>query len=411
MQHMEHLIRRKWLDTALIYSCEHTPISLICFERILDLCAYVNDQHISARLGKIIFHLMNRVKSFSREGSLELHDLLAPGYLKARAFHYVIKKNNIDWVEQCMSGAENSRLLTEDYGELIHHAVFWGAGRVLAHLCKKPMTMTITMKQSCWAPRIFFHYFENRSGNSPVNRYSTQEHKEIIGQLLLRGAKINDQSEPAIEQVFKTNLRSSNKAELSDFLLNLGATLNDCNPRKSMQNLLTIAIQKRDLESVKYLVQKARAENGYDIEYMQEDNYNVACEKCLHEWQKTKRQNDSKTELLFFLVRYAKTLKPNFLERLLTSSKIREKPEVVEHLIKHHLEHLIKHHRTGMISYSTWDWSGVAESEIHEYLKKHFANEFAETVLLGVKPRLNQRSFLRFLNEDNFITIFKCLFG
>lgn len=403
MQNVEHLIRRKWLETALIYSYENTPMSLIYFERILDVCAHVNDEHTSARLGKIIFNLMNRVKSFSGQRSLELYDLLAPGYFKTRAFHYVIKTNNIDWVEQCMSGAENGRLLTEDYGELIHHAVFWGAGRVLAHLSKMPITGTITMKQSCWVSRIFFHYFDKKSENSPVNCYSTQEHKEIIGQLLLRGAKINDQSEPAIEQVFKSNLTSRKKAEISDFLLDIGATLNDCNPRKSMHNLLTIAIQKRDIDSVKYLIHKARAEDGYTIEYMEVDNYNIACEKCLHECQKTKRKNKSKTELVFFLVQYAKTLKPNFLEKLLTSSKIKEKPEVVEHLVKHQ--------RAGMISYSTWDWSGVAESEIHEYLKKHFANEFAETVLLGIKPRLNQRSFLRFLNEDNFITIFKCLFG
>lgn len=395
---LENLLRGKFLDAALVHSQEDAPISIVSFQTLLKICCLKYDRETSLHLRFIVSNLINRIEDYERNDSNFQSDANDRNEMKVSGLEKVVTTNNIELIKHCFSGEEHSKLLKVYYVRFLNRAMRCGAGEAIAHLSNLPFTISKSKFKISLAS-----YFWNISQWSPVNLFSLETHKTVIDQLLLRGVVLNHKKYPAMEYLFKSTLPELDKTQLSDFLLSRGATLNHCNPQKSQHSLLTIAISKREVHSAKYLVTKAEVQQGYEISFMSNAGYRKAWCSLVREWKSRKRKRELETELLFFLLQHAMALERDMIEIIVRSPKMIGETNI--------LNSLLQHHRKAMITYDEWEWMDGSGHETREILNKYFRDEFATTIMLGTKPRLNQQSVLRHLNEDHFVMIFDALFN
>jgi len=379
---LEDLLRRKWLHTALVHSRKEGSISIESFQTLLNICCTVYDNETSVLVRFIVSNLITRTNE-----------------MKILALQEVVKTNNVELIKACFYGDESKNILNSEYYEsFLKIALKNGNGESLVYLSNLPISRTMTPLKGT----NFGFYFSSNSERSPANCFSIQKHKNVIDQLLLRGASLYEKKTFAMEYLFKSKITRYFKPELSDFLLSRGATLNDCDPKKKGHSLLTIAISKADECSVAYLLKKAKMEQGYETKYMSAAEYEKALEICLREWVCAKKKNFRNRDNLCSMIKHAASVEDKTIERIVMSPKI-----VGEETF---LKYLLEHHRQAMMSYEKWTWTHGMEVMRKHTLRKYYRDEFAATIMLGTKSRLNQKSVLRHLDEDHLLMIFDALF-
>lgn len=316
----------------------------------------------------------------------------------------VAEINDVELFKFCFTDEEVMNLNSIKWGaaHIMQKMLRSGAGGMIAHL-----SHVLKPEFGHWwwlkAKEVWILYFQNTK-ESPSGMFTIGTHKEVISKLMEYGAKLRYGNSYALENLFRCcRMDECVKIELCDFLLSKGATLNDCNPKRSNYTLLQIAISRGEISCVQYLLSKARDIHEYRVNFSSKRYCNNMCTNIISAWVKNRRYNrttkESKT--LLFLLRHGCRLDLKSVKFIGTSLELGKQPEL--------MDHLLKYQKNDMMSFRAWDWPKIV-NPMRDFLWNHFADEFAETILLGTVHRLNRYSPLRECNEDVFIMVFEILF-
>lgn len=322
----------------------------------------------------------------------------------------VAEINDVELFKFCFTDEEVMNLNSIKWGaaNIMQTMLRTGAGGMISHLSHilKPEFghwWWLTSKE-VWI--LYFQNFQNTKhySKSPLGMFTIGIHKEVISKLMEYGAKLRDTRSYALENLFRSRMDECVKIHLCDFLLSKGATLNDCNPKRSNYTLLQIAISRNEISCVQYLLSKAQGIHKYRVNFLSAGYCNNMCTNIISAWVKNRRYNLSKAKeakTLLFLLRHGCCLDPTSVKFIGTSLEFGKQPELIDHLLKYQ--------KNDMMCFRAWDWPKIG-SPMHAFLWNHFADEFAETILLGTVRRLNMHSALRECSEDIFMIVFQMMF-